>query len=81
MTKYQTAATLLELMYQANSADTEHAEEWQTPDMAQGLFADLAAACRKVLGNELYDYIMGGDIFLTAQELERVEKELKREEA
>lgn len=72
MTKYETAAALFQLMHQANLADTEQALEWQTPDMAQGLFADLGEACRKVLGDDGYDFILRGDILLTAAEIESI---------
>tara|TARA_R110002020_G_scaffold245031_1_gene458687 strand:+ start:4386 stop:4661 length:276 start_codon:yes stop_codon:yes gene_type:complete len=77
MTKYETAATLLQLLYQANQAGTEHAEEWQTPDMNQGLFRDLAEACRKVLGDDLYEFVMEGDMWLNARELKDAEERMK----
>ena len=77
MTKYETAATLLELMYTANLADTDQAEPWQTPIMAQDLFRDLSHALRKVLGDDLYLYLLEGDLFVDAKRIEEAEAELE----
>lgn len=85
MTKYQTAATLLKMMYDANNADNETASAWQTPDMAGSdhLYGDLQNALIKVIGQDLYDYIMAGDgiCIWTAKEVAAIEGTMIEESA
>ena len=77
MNKYETAATLLKMMYDANNADhNEAAQDWQTPDMASTLFKQLDVSLRSVLGDELVDYLAAGGFFVGASEIERCEKQL-----
>ena len=64
-------------MYTANLADTDQAEPWQTPVMAQDLFRDLSHALRKVIGDDLYLYLLEGDLFVDAKRIEEAEAELE----
>ena len=65
-TRFETAADIFALMYDANMADTENAADWQTVDMCYqdgGLYGDLWAAAEKVLGRDFLCYLMEGDGF------------------
>lgn len=72
-TRFETAADIFELMYNANLADTENAADWQSATMAQDLYRDLSNAAQKVLGPDFYEYLMQGDgICLDAAGIEQV---------
>jgi hypothetical protein len=63
-TRFETAAAIFSLMYDANLADSDIAADWQTADMCDqdgGLYGDLRNAAEKVLGREFLCYLMQGD--------------------
>lgn len=63
-TRFETAAAIFSLMYDANLADSDIAADWQTADMCYqdgGLYGDLWAAAEKVLGRDFLYYLMEGD--------------------
>lgn len=74
--RFETAADIFSLMYDANLADSDIAAEWQTADMCQqygGLYGDLWEAAAKVLGRDFLSYLMLGDgISLNAEEIEDI---------
>ena len=76
-TRFETAADIFALMYDANMADTENAADWQDATMAQDLYRDLSNAAQKVLGKGFYQYLMQGDgICLDAAGIEKIWNDL-----
>jgi hypothetical protein len=76
-TRFETAADIFALMYDANMADTENAADWQNATMAQDLYRDLSNAAKKVLGKCFYQYLMEGDgICLDAAGIEKIWNDL-----
>lgn len=75
-TRFETAADIFSLMYDANLADSDKAADWQTPDMCHqfdGLYGDLWDAAEKVLGTDFLSYLMLGDgICLDAEGIEKI---------
>ncbi len=75
-TRFETAADIFSLMYDANLADSDQAADWQTADMCRqydGLYGNLWDAAEKVLGRDFLNYLMLGDgICLNSEEIEDI---------
>jgi|TARA_Y100000033_G_C2683497_1_gene80204 hypothetical protein len=75
-TRFETAADIFSLMYDANLSDSDQAADWQTPDMCYhdgGLYGVLYSAAARVLGWDFLSYLMLGDgITLNAEEIEDI---------
>tara|TARA_S200002703_G_C3792740_1_gene244687 strand:- start:1601 stop:1876 length:276 start_codon:yes stop_codon:yes gene_type:complete len=60
-TRFETAADIFSLMYDANLADSDISADWQSPAMASDLYYDLYKAAEKVLGESFLHELSEGD--------------------
>lgn len=72
-TRFETAADIFSLMYDANLADSDISADWQKPRMAFDLYYDLYKAAEKVLGESFLHELSEGDgITLDAEGIQYV---------